>query len=344
MMSDLIERYVNEVIKYLPVDERTEIKEELVSNILEQVDEYDEEKTKDVLKSFGHPRVLASQYRSKKRYLIGPELLDSYLNILKVVCFAVIVFSLVMGVLNILGDFIASPFNLLGISINFIIKSVSSFWEVSLSAFFWITLGFAIYENFGTRKFENEWDPNELPELADQADIVVDGNKKRLISRVETIAELVIEMIFFSIFSFTIMTNAAWVAIFNDGEIVAIADIINVSVFRSFMGLFVLSFVLSCLLSIMKIIYAKWNTKLVISNLVYQLVASGVAVMFFLRNDIINPSIIETIVKHTEFTQLRISDILSQARIVAILVIVIFALSEIVGSIYKCYFLKDTTN
>jgi len=343
-MSDIIERYVNEVIKFLPVDERVEIKEELISNILEQVDEYDEEKTKEVLKSFGHPRVLASQYRSKKRYLIGPELLDSYLNILKVVCFAVIVFSLVMGVLNILGDFVASPFNLLGIFASFIVKSVSSFWEVSLSAFFWVTLGFAIYENFGTRKLENEWDPNELPELSDQQDIVVDGNKKRLISRVETIAELVIEMIFFSVFSFTIMTNAAWMALFTNGEIISIGDVINISVFRSFMGLFVLSFVLSCLVSIMKIVYAKWNTRLIISNLIYQLVASGITVMFFLRNDIVNPSIIDTIVKHTEFTQLRISDIIAQAQIVAILVVLIVAISEIGSSIYKCYFLKDTTN
>ena len=342
-MSDLVERYVNEVVKHLPIEEREEIKKELTSNILEQiVDEYDEDEVKEVLNSFGHPRVLASKYRPQSRYLIGPDLIDSYFNALKVVLFAIVVFSIAIAIIRVLGDFFTNPFNILGIFIGFIHNSTSLFWDVTTSAFFWITIGFAIYENYGSSKVISEWNANELPKLAEQEEVMKIENKKKVISRVETIVEMIIEIVFFALFAFTILGNFAWGAWFGSSEFVVISDFINIGLFRSFMGLFVLSFVLSCVVNLLKIIYGKWNTKLVVINLIYQVIACGIGATFLLSNNIINPTILPTIINHTEFNQTQIVDGIAHGQFVIIGIIIVVAVFEVGASIYKCYFTNDT--
>ena len=77
-MSELIERYVHQVGRYLPSKERAEIQAELRSQIQDQLeDRYEGAPTQTdvaaVLKELGDPRRMAASYGGEQ-YLVGPDL------------------------------------------------------------------------------------------------------------------------------------------------------------------------------------------------------------------------------------------------------------------------------
>lgn len=97
--EDLIDRYVYAVISKLPVAQRAEIERDvrgLIEDMLEERAQGGEANVvivEAVLSELGHPSKLAAQYRETKRYLIGPELIDLYWVIMKVVGLCSIVAS-----------------------------------------------------------------------------------------------------------------------------------------------------------------------------------------------------------------------------------------------------------
>ena len=92
-MNNIIERYIHDVVRRLPADQREEVSLELNSNIREMLrDNPSEKEIEEVLNSLGHPRKLASDYRGNKRYIIGPEWFDDYITVLKI---AAIIFACV---------------------------------------------------------------------------------------------------------------------------------------------------------------------------------------------------------------------------------------------------------
>src|SRR5690554_2970853 len=103
-MNTLIERYIYAVTKRLPENQRKEIEIELRSliddMIMSKSDEPNEAIIKEALLELGDPAELADQYRDKKRYLIGPDYIDQYFFVLKIVLSAtglVFILSLVVG-------------------------------------------------------------------------------------------------------------------------------------------------------------------------------------------------------------------------------------------------------
>jgi hypothetical protein len=84
MSSNLIERYINEVIGRLPEKERDEVRKELIANIFDMLSEdATDEEVADVLNGLGNPKKLAEQYRQKPRYLISPAVYDDYIRALR---------------------------------------------------------------------------------------------------------------------------------------------------------------------------------------------------------------------------------------------------------------------
>lgn len=77
-MSDLVERYVHQVGRYLPKDERKEVENELRSLIQDQLDDRykgapTDEDIIELLAEFGEPQRMAASYGGEK-YLVGPDL------------------------------------------------------------------------------------------------------------------------------------------------------------------------------------------------------------------------------------------------------------------------------
>ena len=86
-MSELIERYVHQVGRYLPNKEREEIQAELRSQIQDQLDDrYEGAPTQAdvaaVLKELGDPRHMAASYGGEQ-YLVGPDLYPVMMMVLR---------------------------------------------------------------------------------------------------------------------------------------------------------------------------------------------------------------------------------------------------------------------
>ncbi len=84
--AELLESYLYEVGKRLSSTGKEDILKELQSNIEEQLEnKEDVERLKDVLTELGAPEVIAQHYSGKERYLIGPELYETYWMVMLIV-------------------------------------------------------------------------------------------------------------------------------------------------------------------------------------------------------------------------------------------------------------------
>ncbi|MGD9886564.1 MAG: hypothetical protein AB7T03_01220 [Bacilli bacterium] len=78
-----------------------EVKKELRANIDDMLpNNPTEQQVLEVLKTLGNPRILASNYLGKPKYLIASEWMDDYLHILKVVLIVFGCLSLVFGLME----------------------------------------------------------------------------------------------------------------------------------------------------------------------------------------------------------------------------------------------------
>lgn len=84
--AELLESYLYEVGKRLSSTGKEDLLNELKSNIEEQLEnKEDSERLKEVLTELGAPEVIASNYSGKPRYLIGPELYETYWMVMLIV-------------------------------------------------------------------------------------------------------------------------------------------------------------------------------------------------------------------------------------------------------------------
>ena len=96
-----------------------------------------------ILKKY-HPRELADQYRGSKKYLIGPDLYDSYIYLLKIVLSIV---SISIAISFIIKS-VLHPMNILEHFVDMILSIV-----LTLPATFgWLTFVFALGELFGAKQ------------------------------------------------------------------------------------------------------------------------------------------------------------------------------------------------
>ena len=161
----LIDRYVYDVTRRLPSAQREDIDRELrglIEDMLAQRSadptQYDVE---EVLKELGRPSELAAKYRGTTRYLIGPELFDTYFLVLKIVMGAV---ALGIAISLIVGMFANLEQNIFAAIGTFFATVIS---EV-IQAFAWVTVVFALIERFALKSGKwkmDAWEPADLPEI-----------------------------------------------------------------------------------------------------------------------------------------------------------------------------------
>ncbi|HKY55046.1 MAG TPA: permease prefix domain 1-containing protein [Anaerolineales bacterium] len=108
---NLIERYIAAVGRYLPEKERGDIEAEIRSMLEDMIDERNQQTGKPVhdevvvavLEELGDPKLLAQKYAPAKRYLIGPDWYEAYVETLKRVlatalpAVAIVTFSLALA-------------------------------------------------------------------------------------------------------------------------------------------------------------------------------------------------------------------------------------------------------
>ena len=170
---ELLDRYVKEVGKHLPVKNRADIEVELRSTLQDMLEDrsqktgrpVDDAMLLDVLKSYGDPKTVAATYQPE-RYLIGPKLYPLFLLVLKIVVIVLTVMTAIeigigLGTGQISG---AGAVSMIG-------KILLDFLQGPMAAFGNIVFVFAVLERvlpYESVKLDEGWDPAVLMKEPDE--------------------------------------------------------------------------------------------------------------------------------------------------------------------------------
>jgi len=174
---NLIDRYVTEVGKNLPLLKgREDIEKELRSTLEDMLEDRaqktgrtrDEALEIEVLKEYGSPQKVAATYNPQP-YLIGPKMFPFFLFVLKIVLTVVVSVMLVLAGVQAVADtpFMGADF------VKIIGQGLGNAFSAAIAAFGNVVLVFVILERtlpekeFGSFNDEKEWDPATLAKEPD---------------------------------------------------------------------------------------------------------------------------------------------------------------------------------
>jgi len=334
--ADLIDRYVYAVTSKLPAGQRADIERELRGLIEDMREERSQDGedhanlTEEVLTELGHPGKLASQYRETKRYLIGPELFDSYWVVLKVV-----------GILSLIGVTIAFGIQLIldtASTEQLLPDYIGSLFQVGVYAVAWVTIVFAIMEYAGVkaaqkgRKKKGAWHPSELPSIPDTgARIRISGS----------IVSMMFCIFFFVIF---VYSNLFGVFLHVGSPAYTFIPFWNPDVVHELLPFFYGLLALFILREAIKLFIGQWTTKLAFYTLAVDAAIFLIYIGLFADQSIWNPSFMNELLTSgvvsrdsaastdSYTTVSRIWDI-AQER--ALLVIALVMVIESAGNFYR---------
>jgi hypothetical protein len=163
-MSDLIERYVHRVGRYLPSKERTEIEAELRSQIQDELDDRyggtpSDEDIAKVLVELGDPRKMAVSYQ-RAQYLVGPDLYPYLMMALRYVW---LIAPSIVIFLNVFSALVTPE---VGSWVSLIMDTVFSAVQATLVFSAVVILFFAIVQRSGT-EIQGTFNPLALPAIDD---------------------------------------------------------------------------------------------------------------------------------------------------------------------------------
>ena len=166
-MTDLVERYMHQVGRYLPPKERAEIEAELRSQIQDQLDDrYPEMPTQAevaaVLAELGHPYLIAASY-SGDQYLVGPDLYPFMRMVLR---YGWVLVPAIVAFLNIFGALTAqAPVAIGEWLVNILITIIES--TLIFSAVVVLIFAFIQRVKHEIEKEQEPFNPLNLPEVDD---------------------------------------------------------------------------------------------------------------------------------------------------------------------------------
>ena len=165
MMHDIIiDRYVYDITRRLPKNERAEVEMVLTADIYDMLaGRQGEEDIIAVLQELGAPAALAEKYRRTPRYLISPAVYGQYTRVLKLAVplagVTLALMGMILGAYNMAGGSPAVPAFIGDILFGAVLFGGSG---VFIAALF-ITAGFIIAERAGYRPGAKAWTPAKLP-------------------------------------------------------------------------------------------------------------------------------------------------------------------------------------
>ena len=280
-MNDLIERYIHDVTRRLPEASRLEVGKELRANIDDMLPPNPTtEDIKKVLITLGEPRVLASKYRGKQRYLISPEWMDEYLQVLKIVLIvlgSLAFFSTLLT--HILYPTATTP---IGIFAEVVGNVFGEVWSSLFGGFAMVTLIFVAIDYFKVNSKRGPWNPDHLPKLPKPTDIKI--------SKVGSIIGLMMALILGSFFIFMLFENQRYIGWFAiEGGVRVIYPVFTDAVCQLFAPLFIVSFLLAIGDSIIKYFYGQWNLVTATSHTIYKILSVALVITFFRQPNLMNP-------------------------------------------------------
>jgi hypothetical protein len=209
---NLIDRYTNEIGRYLPRKSRADIQEEIRSTIEDILEDHsrevgkpvNDEMTAQVLKEYGSPKKVAASYLPE-RYLIGPRIYPLFMLVLKIVLTVIGLIALIR-----LGVDLSQAAPGIQQALKTIGQAILEFLGSALQVLGNLILVFVILERFipDLKMEEDEdWDPSQLKQMptSDQVRLW-----EPILTIVMTLAALVIFNFYPHLLGIGFVQNGAW--------------------------------------------------------------------------------------------------------------------------------------
>ena len=274
----MIDRYIYQVVRRLPRDQRGEVSlelQELIGDMLEAGGS-----AEDVLSKLGDPAKFAEKYQDRSHCLIGPEYYDNYVWLLRIVltCVTATVFvvSVIQGIRDgiVLADGETAGAAIMAAGTG-IANGFTGIFIAGLSAFGGVTLAFAVMERRKIRfemKKEKNWTVSDLGDnFTGKQKVWTPGNlspiphKKAMISRGDSIVGIVFIMIFGVLLIFA---PQFFGAVFPDGEVVRTIPVFNLDQWDIILPLFILSLAIGLADEVLHLVVGHYCRLVMISSIV----------------------------------------------------------------------------
>lgn len=267
----LVDRYVAEVGRHLPGEQRADIEAEIRSNLEDMIEDSGEEKVHAVLKKFGDPELLARKYTQKKQYLIGRHWFEIYMEVLKRVLSVALPVSLLVWFFI---KFAENSDNLTRV----LIQSASASFNIGIHVWFWITMVFVFLEHSGEAPIElnsnaREWSPDLLPQLP----------KPRQISVGEGITDVIMTLGGVGLVAFS--TSLLRV---EDGS--GNIPLLHPDLWKIWLPVFFGLAGLTLIHDLFKLKIGNWTPALTVTNILLSLATIGYLLALVFTQDIVNPA------------------------------------------------------
>ncbi|HLR86195.1 MAG TPA: hypothetical protein VK059_14665 [Nocardioidaceae bacterium] len=156
----LTDRYVAEVVRRIPADQREDVAVELNATIADTVDAHESEDRasaeRAVIADLGDPIRLAARYADRPLSLIGPALYPAYIRLLAMILWTVVP---IVTAIAVIADVVENDD--IGAAIG---TGIGALFTVASQIFVWLTLIFAFLDRFRAGDDVDEpWTPDHLP-------------------------------------------------------------------------------------------------------------------------------------------------------------------------------------
>lgn len=326
-MKKLIDRYIYDVTRRLPEQERDEVAKELRSNIRDMLPEdATEQAVRAVLTELGAPVLLAEQYRQNPRCLISAAFFDTYLRTLKWVVPLVGCILLVIGLLQGGADAAKDGItDVSGFAGSIIGSGISSGISGAIQALVWVTAGFAIADRVsGQANLAENWSVEDLPDIP--------ANKK-VISLSDSIVELLI-IAFFSTVGVLLCVGRIPVSLILRGEGVQIYQPFSNSFLTACIPVIIIGGALGICECMVKIIKRRWTLSVCAAAVISNLAGIGLTLYLCFRQDIFSQDFL-ALARRREWIGFGESGIGNPFVMLFAAIVIVVSLAECGRAIYR---------
>jgi hypothetical protein len=279
---DLIDRYIDAVLRLLPQKLRHQSEAELRSRISGDLAKKTAGKPASdadieaVLTELGDPRKVAGQYGGAARSLIGPALIDPYWLALRIVLAAVAVGILISFAVQLAADPAHAGWQM-GASF------LSDLYTGLISAFGLVTLIFALIQHYNPQAADvlqarfSQWKPSSLPPARPDT---------LRIKRGEAITAIIFSGIALIIVNIALAAIGLYIMTPSGFEVTPLFS----SRLQDLLPLIDISLALAIVLEICKLVFGRWNVALILGAVAQKIFALVVGLRVFADSAIFNPA------------------------------------------------------
>lgn len=328
-MSKLIDKYVYDVVRRLPEQEREDVSNELNANIYDMLsDPGDEKEVEAILTGLGAPSLLAEKYRQNPRYLISPAVYGDYIRVLKwIIPFIGILVMVIAMVFSVISSISGGTTDVVDFTKALMKDGISAGLSAVVQTLLWTTIGFAIADRSGSYKSMKAW------KLSDLDDVIIEDRKR--IPLADTIVELA-AIIVFAVGGILVCSNRLPIPFFiTDGD-TQIQQFFHPDFLQICIPVMVVIAVLGITSGIVKIAVRHWTIPVGVVSIICSLVGAGTVIYILLTRAILSPEL-AAYVEAQEWIKFMGEPALYLLPVILSVIIAVTTLIEVGMTIYRVY-------